>query len=136
MLGSFRFRHRLRTFDTICLLCVVSRPQAQCGLVHQTGFFQINAGAHCTVELSVILHVSLCYRCVCLIDAERWTTQQLLDHSFLKPPSPKNLPRYQDSSPEGDTHLPVQYLNEVDKIVEKPFEKKSSATKATKYNPP
>ncbi|XP_039993112.1 eIF-2-alpha kinase GCN2 isoform X2 [Xiphias gladius] len=40
------------------------------------------------------------HKCVCLIDAERWTTQQLLDHSFLKPPSPKNLPRYQDSSPE------------------------------------
>ncbi|GAA6213726.1 eIF-2-alpha kinase GCN2 isoform X1 [Lates japonicus] len=40
------------------------------------------------------------HKCVCLNDAERWTTQQLLDHSFLKPPSPKNLPHYQDNSPE------------------------------------
>uniref|UniRef100_A0A3Q3NKE2 eIF-2-alpha kinase GCN2 n=1 Tax=Labrus bergylta TaxID=56723 RepID=A0A3Q3NKE2_9LABR len=40
------------------------------------------------------------HKCVCLIDAERWTTQQLLEHSFLKPPSPKNLPQYQDNSPE------------------------------------
>ncbi|XP_040916157.1 eIF-2-alpha kinase GCN2 [Toxotes jaculatrix] len=40
------------------------------------------------------------HKCVCLNDAERWTTQQLLEHSFLKPPSPKNLPQYQDASPE------------------------------------
>uniref|UniRef100_A0A8C9XRQ1 non-specific serine/threonine protein kinase n=1 Tax=Sander lucioperca TaxID=283035 RepID=A0A8C9XRQ1_SANLU len=40
------------------------------------------------------------HKCVCLNDAERWTTQQLLDHSFLKPPSPKNLPRHQETSPE------------------------------------
>uniref|UniRef100_A0AAQ5XQL5 eIF-2-alpha kinase GCN2 n=1 Tax=Amphiprion ocellaris TaxID=80972 RepID=A0AAQ5XQL5_AMPOC len=40
------------------------------------------------------------HKCVCLNDAERWTTQQLLEHSFLKPPSPKNLPQYQDNSPE------------------------------------
>lgn len=40
------------------------------------------------------------HKCVCLNDAERWTTQQLLEHSFLKPPSPKNLPQYQDTSPE------------------------------------
>uniref|UniRef100_UPI0037E73EBF eIF-2-alpha kinase GCN2 isoform X2 n=1 Tax=Semicossyphus pulcher TaxID=241346 RepID=UPI0037E73EBF len=39
-------------------------------------------------------------KCLCLIDAERWTTQQLLEHSFLKPPSPKNLPQYQEASPE------------------------------------
>ncbi|XP_068436468.1 eIF-2-alpha kinase GCN2 isoform X2 [Clinocottus analis] len=39
-------------------------------------------------------------KCVCLNDAERWTAQQLLDHSFLKPPSPKNLPKHRDSSPE------------------------------------
>ncbi|XP_061598878.1 eIF-2-alpha kinase GCN2 isoform X1 [Cololabis saira] len=39
-------------------------------------------------------------KCVCLNDAERWTTQQLLDHSFLKPPSPRNLPQDQDTSPE------------------------------------
>lgn len=41
------------------------------------------------------------FRCVCLNDADRWTPQQLLDHSFLKPPSPKNLPQYQDASSEG-----------------------------------
>uniref|UniRef100_A0A7N9B0T2 non-specific serine/threonine protein kinase n=1 Tax=Mastacembelus armatus TaxID=205130 RepID=A0A7N9B0T2_9TELE len=40
------------------------------------------------------------HKCVCLNDTERWTTQQLLEHSFLKPPSPKNLPQYQDASPE------------------------------------
>ncbi|XP_028420997.1 eIF-2-alpha kinase GCN2 isoform X2 [Perca flavescens] len=40
------------------------------------------------------------HKCVCLNDAERWTTQQLLDHSFLKPPSPKNLPQHQETSPE------------------------------------
>lgn len=40
------------------------------------------------------------HMCVCLNDAERWTTQQLLDHSFLKPPSPRNLPQHADASPE------------------------------------
>uniref|UniRef100_A0A672HF79 Protein kinase domain-containing protein n=1 Tax=Salarias fasciatus TaxID=181472 RepID=A0A672HF79_SALFA len=40
------------------------------------------------------------HKCLCLNDADRWTTQQLLDHPFLKPPSPKNLPQYQDNSPE------------------------------------
>uniref|UniRef100_A0A3P8UA83 non-specific serine/threonine protein kinase n=2 Tax=Cynoglossus semilaevis TaxID=244447 RepID=A0A3P8UA83_CYNSE len=39
-------------------------------------------------------------KCVCINDSERWTPQQLLDHSFLKPPSPRNLPQYQDASPE------------------------------------
>ncbi|KAG9268185.1 eIF-2-alpha kinase GCN2 [Astyanax mexicanus] len=39
-------------------------------------------------------------KCVCLNDAERWTTQQLLDHSFLRPPSPKSLPPCQEPSPE------------------------------------
>lgn len=43
------------------------------------------------------------HRCVCINDSERWTPQQLLDHSFLKPPSPRNLPQYQDASPEGDS---------------------------------
>ncbi|KAF7664989.1 hypothetical protein LDENG_00158310 [Lucifuga dentata] len=37
-------------------------------------------------------------RCVCLNDIDCWTTQQLLDHHFLKPPSPKNLPQYHDTS--------------------------------------
>ncbi|XP_061551348.1 eIF-2-alpha kinase GCN2 isoform X1 [Phycodurus eques] len=40
------------------------------------------------------------HKCVCLNDVDRWTTQQLLDHNFLKPPSPKNQPHFQDSSPE------------------------------------
>ncbi|KAM3594076.1 uncharacterized protein V6R79_001838 [Siganus canaliculatus] len=39
-------------------------------------------------------------KCLCLNDAERWTARQLLDHSFLKPPSPKNMLQYQDASPE------------------------------------
>ncbi|KAK1894495.1 eIF-2-alpha kinase GCN2 [Dissostichus eleginoides] len=40
------------------------------------------------------------HKCVCLNDADRWTTQQLLEHSFLKPPSPKNLPQHRVDSPE------------------------------------
>uniref|UniRef100_A0AAR2JGZ3 eIF-2-alpha kinase GCN2 n=1 Tax=Pygocentrus nattereri TaxID=42514 RepID=A0AAR2JGZ3_PYGNA len=39
-------------------------------------------------------------KCVCLNDADRWTTQQLLEHSFLRPPSPKSLPPCQELSPE------------------------------------
>ncbi|KAK6304367.1 hypothetical protein J4Q44_G00249530 [Coregonus suidteri] len=39
-------------------------------------------------------------RCVCLNDADRWNTQQLLDHSFLNPPLPKTPPQCQDASPE------------------------------------
>lgn len=39
-------------------------------------------------------------KCVCLNDGERWTPQQLLEHSFLKPPSPKMSPHCQDPSPE------------------------------------
>ncbi|XP_047466536.1 eIF-2-alpha kinase GCN2 [Mugil cephalus] len=50
------------------------------------------------------------HKCVCLNDAERWTTQQLLDHSFLKPPSPKNLPQYHDTSPED---LAVDFASSV-----------------------
>uniref|UniRef100_A0A3Q2QQ59 non-specific serine/threonine protein kinase n=1 Tax=Fundulus heteroclitus TaxID=8078 RepID=A0A3Q2QQ59_FUNHE len=55
-------------------------------------------------------------KCICLNDADRWTTQQLLDHSFLKPPSPKNLPQYQDTSPEdlavdfGSTVVPRSHI--------------------------
>ncbi|KAI4804081.1 hypothetical protein KUCAC02_025723 [Chaenocephalus aceratus] len=40
------------------------------------------------------------HKCVCLNEADRWTTQQLLEHSFLKPPSPKNLPQHRVDSPE------------------------------------
>ncbi|XP_058254672.1 eIF-2-alpha kinase GCN2 isoform X2 [Hemibagrus wyckioides] len=39
-------------------------------------------------------------KCVCLNDVDRWNTQQLLEHSFLRPPSPKSLPPCQESSPE------------------------------------
>ncbi|CDQ71312.1 unnamed protein product [Oncorhynchus mykiss] len=39
-------------------------------------------------------------RCVCLNDADRWNTQQLLDHPFLNPPPPKTPPQCQDASPE------------------------------------
>ncbi|XP_015229195.1 PREDICTED: eukaryotic translation initiation factor 2-alpha kinase 4 [Cyprinodon variegatus] len=55
-------------------------------------------------------------RCICLNDADRWTTQQLLEHSFLKPPSPKNLPQYQDNSPDdlavdfGSTVVPRSHI--------------------------
>ncbi|KAM9842321.1 eIF-2-alpha kinase GCN2 isoform 2-T2 [Aulostomus maculatus] len=49
-------------------------------------------------------------KCVCLNDAERWTPQQLLDHTFLKPPSPKNLPQCQDASPED---LAVDFASSV-----------------------
>ncbi|KAM6961283.1 eIF-2-alpha kinase GCN2 [Aplochiton taeniatus] len=40
------------------------------------------------------------HRCVCLNEADRWTTQQLLDHSFLNPPPPRSLPPCQEASPE------------------------------------
>uniref|UniRef100_A0A8C7VVB0 non-specific serine/threonine protein kinase n=1 Tax=Oncorhynchus mykiss TaxID=8022 RepID=A0A8C7VVB0_ONCMY len=33
-------------------------------------------------------------RCVCLDDADRWNTQQLLDHPFLNPPLPKTPLQY------------------------------------------
>ncbi|KAM3870802.1 eIF-2-alpha kinase GCN2 [Diretmus argenteus] len=49
-------------------------------------------------------------RCVCLNDADRWTTQQLLDHSFLNPPSPKAFSQYQDTSPED---LAVDFASSV-----------------------
>ncbi|XP_072314052.1 eIF-2-alpha kinase GCN2 [Eucyclogobius newberryi] len=39
-------------------------------------------------------------KCLCLNDGERLTPQQLLEHSFLKPPSPKSSPHCQDASPE------------------------------------
>ncbi|XP_052009423.1 LOW QUALITY PROTEIN: eIF-2-alpha kinase GCN2 [Xyrauchen texanus] len=39
-------------------------------------------------------------QCVCLNDADRWHTHQLLDHPFLHPPSPKSIPPCQESSPE------------------------------------
>lgn len=38
--------------------------------------------------------------CLCLNDGERWTPQQLLEHSFLKPPSPKMSPHCHDASPD------------------------------------
>ncbi|TRY83546.1 hypothetical protein DNTS_016256 [Danionella cerebrum] len=39
-------------------------------------------------------------RCVCVNDAERWQMQQLLDHSFLRPPSPKSIGPFPESSAE------------------------------------
>ncbi|KAL0969170.1 hypothetical protein UPYG_G00223410 [Umbra pygmaea] len=39
-------------------------------------------------------------RCVCLNDADRWNIQQLLDHPFLNPPSPKTPSGCQDDSLE------------------------------------
>ncbi|XP_031435954.1 eIF-2-alpha kinase GCN2 [Clupea harengus] len=39
-------------------------------------------------------------KCLCLNDADRWTAHQLLDHPFLRCPSPKNTPQCQDTSPE------------------------------------
>uniref|UniRef100_A0AAY4CI97 eIF-2-alpha kinase GCN2 n=1 Tax=Denticeps clupeoides TaxID=299321 RepID=A0AAY4CI97_9TELE len=55
-------------------------------------------------------------KCLCLNDAERWTTQQLQDHPFLHCPPPKNLPPCQETSPEdiGDdfasTVIPRSHL--------------------------
>ncbi|KAG5266200.1 hypothetical protein AALO_G00250890 [Alosa alosa] len=39
-------------------------------------------------------------KCLCLNDADRWTAHQLLDHPFLRCPSPKNMPQCQDASPD------------------------------------
>lgn len=50
------------------------------------------------------------HKCLCLNDAEHWTAQQLLDHSFLKPPSPKNLPQSHEASPED---LAVDFASSV-----------------------
>ncbi|XP_037097500.1 eIF-2-alpha kinase GCN2 [Syngnathus acus] len=50
------------------------------------------------------------HKCVCPNDFDRWTTQQLLDHNFLKSPSPKNQPQFQDSSPED---LAVDFASSV-----------------------
>ncbi|KAJ8290413.1 hypothetical protein GJAV_G00012550 [Gymnothorax javanicus] len=55
-------------------------------------------------------------RCVCLQDADRWTTQQLLGHAFLNPPAPKPPLQSQENSPEdvGDdfasTVIPRSYI--------------------------
>lgn len=50
------------------------------------------------------------HKCLCMNDAERWTAQQLLDHAFLKPPSPKNPPQCQEVSPED---LAVDFASSV-----------------------
>ncbi|KAK9533540.1 hypothetical protein VZT92_008652 [Zoarces viviparus] len=57
--------------------------------------YPVTVPANLPVDFQDFLH-----KCVCLNDAERWTAQQLLDHSFLKPPSPKNLPQHRDASSE------------------------------------
>ncbi|KAJ8341453.1 hypothetical protein SKAU_G00337440 [Synaphobranchus kaupii] len=55
-------------------------------------------------------------RCVCLHDADRWTTQQLLGHAFLNPPAPKTPPQCQEDSPEdvgvdfASTVIPRSYI--------------------------
>ncbi|XP_070776102.1 eIF-2-alpha kinase GCN2 [Enoplosus armatus] len=67
--------------------------------------YPVTVPASLPADLQDFLH-----KCLCLNDAERWTTQQLLDHSFLKPPSPKNLPQYQDASPED---LAVDFASSV-----------------------
>ncbi|KAG2457539.1 E2AK4 kinase, partial [Polypterus senegalus] len=41
-------------------------------------------------------------RCVCLGDLERWTTQQLLGHSFINPPVLKSPLQGNEDSPEGN----------------------------------
>nr|XP_057946262.1 eIF-2-alpha kinase GCN2 [Doryrhamphus excisus] len=50
------------------------------------------------------------HKCVCMNDADRWTTQQLLEHDFLKPPSPKHPPESEDTSPED---LAVDFASSV-----------------------
>ncbi|XP_064182546.1 eIF-2-alpha kinase GCN2 [Anguilla rostrata] len=55
-------------------------------------------------------------RCVCLHDADRWTTAQLLGHAFLNPPAPKTPSQCQEDTPEdvGDdfasTVIPRSYI--------------------------
>ncbi|XP_073683302.1 eIF-2-alpha kinase GCN2 isoform X1 [Garra rufa] len=44
------------------------------------------------------------HKCVCLNDSDRWHAHQLLDHPFLRPPSPKSVVPSRESSPE-DTGL-------------------------------
>ncbi|KAM6969279.1 eIF-2-alpha kinase GCN2 [Tautogolabrus adspersus] len=61
------------------------------------------------------------HKCVCPIDAERWTTQQLLEHSFLKPPSSKNLPQYQENSPEDLAEDFASSVNPQIHILNAPF---------------
>ncbi|XP_039525315.1 eIF-2-alpha kinase GCN2 isoform X2 [Pimephales promelas] len=39
-------------------------------------------------------------RCVCVNDADRWHAHQLLDHPFLRPPSPRSVLPCHESSPE------------------------------------
>ncbi|KAL2098648.1 hypothetical protein ACEWY4_005128 [Coilia grayii] len=39
-------------------------------------------------------------KCLCLNDADRWTAHQLLDHPFLRCPSPKTTPQSQEASPD------------------------------------
>ncbi|KAF4083863.1 hypothetical protein AMELA_G00122190 [Ameiurus melas] len=55
-------------------------------------------------------------KCVCLNDADRWNTQQLLEHPFVRPPSPKSLPPCPEPSPEdidvdfASTVIPQSHL--------------------------
>ncbi|KAI3367813.1 hypothetical protein L3Q82_026651 [Scortum barcoo] len=67
--------------------------------------YPVTVPANLPAEFQDFLH-----KCVSLNDADRWTTQQLLDHPFLKPTSPKNLPQYQDASPDD---LAVDFASSV-----------------------
>lgn len=73
------------------------------GLFYTVQYICVPVLCMCQILLNSGFYVSLRCRCLCLNDTERWTAQQLLDHSFLKPSSPKHLSQYQDNSPEGDS---------------------------------
>ncbi len=53
--------------------------------------------------------VCLC-RCVCQNDADRWHVHQLLDHVFLRPPSPKSVAPCPESSSEGEARTQTHCL--------------------------
>ncbi|CAB1335133.1 unnamed protein product [Coregonus sp. 'balchen'] len=57
-------------------------------------------------------------RCVCLNDADRWNTQQLLDHSFLNPPLPKTPPHHILNAPfsTGLQRQFSRYFNEFEEL--------------------
>ncbi|XP_067098749.1 eIF-2-alpha kinase GCN2 isoform X2 [Osmerus mordax] len=60
-------------------------------------------------------------RCVCLNDADRWNTQQLLDHPFINAPPPKALPQTQDASPEDTGEDLVSSVLPYSHILHAPF---------------
>ncbi|MBN3305085.1 E2AK4 kinase, partial [Amia calva] len=50
-------------------------------------------------------------KCVCLNDAERWNTQQLLAHSFINPPLVKTPSQCNDDSPEGEFYFSLLFYH-------------------------